>query len=471
MWSNKKICSEEKMYLGGLLSLVFSVLSTYFILRYLAGHYSFNVDLSNIGEIFAITSGFCPEPRERMLFMGGCLIMPAALYLFCNIFSWVLSRVSDGAYIRKVCGVLYFTVITLVYIMILVAIQENNCFFLLNTIGVNPQSLILISAGVFILFWAILFAAPDNKFALAVRLIEWSLLLLSLISILSVCLFCVFGTSSVSIRGVLDVHFNAVFHPVVQVYQGKTLLIDLLSQYGLYPHFLEPILKITGLTVLRFTVVMGALMALSLILIYRFLMGVTRNKIIGYLGFLSMIYYSYHFGRVISIDPYFQYNPIRFLFPAASVYLVYKYFKTNSKKLYYCLFALFSIALLWNFDTGIVVFLGWILVILFQELFKLKFRNIFRHLISGTIVFMAILSLFTVYLYIRSGQLPDYRAFLTHQNLFYLYGYGMMPMRMIHPWNMVILLYVIGLVISSYSPDFSFFLICSPIFSPVSGKT
>jgi len=41
-------------------------------------------------------------------------------------------------------------------------------------------------------------------------------------------------------------HFNANFHSIVQVVQGKTLLVDLTNQYGFYPYFLEPVFRLAG---------------------------------------------------------------------------------------------------------------------------------------------------------------------------------------------------------------------------------
>ena len=56
-------------------------------------------------------------------------------------------------------------------------------------------------------------------------------------------------------------HFEAVYHPMVQVMLGKTVLVNTTSQYGLFPHFLAPIFAATGLSVLTFTAVLAILVA------------------------------------------------------------------------------------------------------------------------------------------------------------------------------------------------------------------
>ena len=58
-------------------------------------------------------------------------------------------------------------------------------------------------------------------------------------------------------------HFLAYFDSVVQVFLGKTLLVDMAPQYGLYALLLKPLFKVIGLSVLNFTLVMAGLKALA----------------------------------------------------------------------------------------------------------------------------------------------------------------------------------------------------------------
>src|SRR5262249_45929703 len=66
-------------------------------------------------------------------------------------------------------------------------------------------------------------------------------------------------------------HFTAVFSSVVQVHFGKALLINAQGQYGLYAHFLQPLFALVGLSVLKFTLVMGLLLAASYVALWVFL--------------------------------------------------------------------------------------------------------------------------------------------------------------------------------------------------------
>jgi hypothetical protein len=121
----------------------------------------------------------------------------------------------------------------------------------------------------------------------------------------------VFSAYYVSEQGMFTDHFNAFFYYVAQVYQGKALLIDFMNQYGLYPHILYSIFKVTGLSVYTFTVTMAVLLFASYACMLVFLYLVTKNKAIaatGFIstatGFISTIFYSYVLQRFIFPDPF-----------------------------------------------------------------------------------------------------------------------------------------------------------------------
>ncbi|KKK54304.1 hypothetical protein LCGC14_3086090, partial [marine sediment metagenome] len=163
-----------------------------------------------------------------------------------------------------------------------------------------------------------------------------------------------------------------------------------------------------------------------------------------------LIFYGYFFMKLFIFDPYFQYHPIRFFFPALSIFLTYRYLKNNSKFLYYGSFVIYSIAFLWNSDTGLVVFLSWLLVLLFSELFnedrKKMMLNLLVHTAKGITIFCAVFLTYMIYMKFRYGAFPDLIKFFEYQSIFYKYGLAMIPMKAIHPWNAVVLIYIIGLI-------------------------
>ena len=85
-------------------------------------------------------------------------------------------------------------------------------------------------------------------------------------------------------------HLNSVLYSISQVQQGKTLLVGLTTQYGLYPHFLYPIFKLINVNVTSFSVTMAALTTISYSLIFLGLRKVINNDLVTFLTFIAIIY-------------------------------------------------------------------------------------------------------------------------------------------------------------------------------------
>ncbi|MGF7049233.1 hypothetical protein J2T13_003743 [Paenibacillus sp. DS2015] len=248
-------------------------------------------------------------------------------------------------------------------------------------------------------------------------------------------------------------HFNAVFHSMALVHMGESILVDITNQYGLYPHILEPIFKVIGLNVFSFTLIMSMLVSLSLYFLYKVLDKLITNKIYSLLAFSFVLFYGYVHFKIVNPDSYFQYYPIRTLFPTLLMYYSLKYFESKSYFKYYLFTFISSIALLWNLDSGLIVFITWILVQLFDEALNWKgwilfAKNCFKHLVVSIGALISILLIFTLYIYLRSGTIPNLIEFFNYQIYFYGYGFFMLPMKMIHPWNLVALIYILGLLFS-----------------------
>jgi hypothetical protein len=246
------------------------------------------------------------------------------------------------------------------------------------------------------------------------------------------------------------VHFDAFFYSVTQVFAGKTLLVDFYNQYGLYPHFLEPIFHIIGLSVLNFSIVMSILTALSYILIFLFLKKTVSNNVISFLGFTSVVFFCLLMLRLDFLDEYFQYVPLRIIFPTILIFLAAIYLKEENKIIYYSLFIISSIAILWNLDTGAIVFVSWFLLLVYDELFqqdkKIMIKNCITHLVTALSIFLAVIIGYSIYIYMRSGSFPNYFLFTQYQQFYYISGFAMLPMNLFHPWNIIILIYFVGLL-------------------------
>ena len=247
-------------------------------------------------------------------------------------------------------------------------------------------------------------------------------------------------------------HLDPVIYPLAQVMAGKTLLIDCAPLYGLYPHFLQLLYKIVPLSAYSFTVVMALLLVASLAAQWVFLRSVTRNVFVFLAGFSAAVFYSYlspkaAVPRILS-DPYFQYWPIRLLFPSLLLPLSTLYLRGMGRRwVYYATFLCASLATLWNPDTGMVVLGAWILLLGYIELFRNPWRAAVRPIVAhAAIAFGSLLLVYggyALFALLRSGAWPNWRMSANYYELFSHYGFYMIPMAPLpHMWGVIVCVYL-----------------------------
>ncbi len=386
-----------------------------------------------------------PEAMERTLFVSGLLLLPALLVGYSLLLRIVAGGTPPAS--RKSPTFLSggWGVATVAVLAWTIVVMARNPFYL-RSLG-DP------GAGAFLTaLAALVFAATVLRLLLtegsggAERFAAGFLRSLALLLVGIVGVSTVFGLRAVTASTDYTASFNAVFHAVVQVFQGKTLLVDLNHQYGLYPQFLEPVFKLFGLSVLKFTLAMATLNVASLLLLYRFLEEIAANAVIRHLGFAALVSGSLLSGESPRPDLFFQYYPLRLIFPALVVFLTHRALRRKERRWYYASLAAASFALLWNADTGLVVFVAWTATMTFDACCAREYRKALQHLLrTGAGLALVYLSC-TVYLRLRSGGWPDFGEQFLYQDLFYLCGYMMEPMPLAHPWNIVLLVYAAGLL-------------------------
>jgi hypothetical protein len=115
------------------------------------------------------------------------------------------------------------------------------------------------------------------------------LLFLKLLGLLAVV--AVFSLGIVNLfDGYLPLDLDPVIYPQIQVLSGKNLLAPVTSFYGLYAFFLQPIFKLIGFSVLKFSLVMSSLMLLSFWFLKKMLRRAVENTTIYLLGFLAIVF-------------------------------------------------------------------------------------------------------------------------------------------------------------------------------------
>lgn len=259
------------------------------------------------------------------------------------------------------------------------------------------------------------------------------------------------------------VHMDAVVYALSQVAAGKTILADLPSQYGLWPEIVAPVLKLTGLSVLGLTSAFAILQLLSLSGVFFVLLRLIQLPIFKMSGGLALVVCTFGTSLLFgdAPDPYFQYWPLRFLWPAVSVFFFYKF--TCKKSLGRS--ALVSLAgaagVLWNLDTGLFVIVSFG-VFLLARLISVWFASRARLFDGrgqwqaeeyGVAVLLHIgititaIALFLMALQAKTNVPLNWGWLFKYQSIFYELGFMMMPLPVTpHPWMVILAVYVFGIL-------------------------
>jgi hypothetical protein len=219
-------------------------------------------------------------------------------------------------------------------------------------------------------------------------------------------------------------HIDVVIYPIVQVYLGKALMVDFSAQYGAYAHFMEPILKITGLSLISITSLFSLLMFVTLSSIAYALFKLLDNKLIAFVGFISFIYAIITAYMLYPYQLLYQIYPIRLMFPAYAILAGVFYFANPNRKSFIIHIAVLSMGVLWNIDIGLIVLASFGLAILFPVVCSSQFTIVqkimltLKDLLIILIVFSSVLFLYSFYINLRYGSLPDLYQMFTSFGFF-----------------------------------------------------
>ena len=241
----------------------------------------------------------------------------------------------------------------------------------LNFLVLIPVALILT-----VIFFFLLHSFSLRKF-LRTLLIENIVFIGVLVTVTSVAWSLVYTDPS-------NYHFNVVLFPLAAI-NGDSPFIPLVddgfkSLYGGYYLWLGLLSRLMGNNLLSIKIVVCSLIALQIILYYLIVKAIYKNPLIRILVFISCLFWSYFYGKVVSQDLYFQYFPLRTLFPCLLlVTLLYisekKFFDKVTFSMGFLIINLrdllldflVAMALLSNFDSGVVVLIMYFFIYIWNE--------------------------------------------------------------------------------------------------------
>ena len=409
-----------------------------------------------------------PEPVEALLFRSGIVIILSSLYGFYSFLSRSKLVVSLAS--KRAFTIISISAIALIAAVIIIDFAAPNLsdfggrrfppadpgytnnnfnfyfneFFLgrflwLYVLLVVPAMVIFFLKGLKLLHWD-----SGRNFRILVPFIGY---MVTGTVVLAIVLMNIFSLPY-SVDNTID--FNAVYYSMTQVYAGVPMLVNgFTNTYGLYPHFLNPLFQLIGLNIFKFTLVLSLLLGLCFVLNFLALRKFVRNQFILFLGFATMLFFSYLDRKLLNFfDCYFALFPIRYLAPSVLVFLACVYALKPSHRLYWVMLVGMAFFVLWNPEMGLVCYISMVLFFVYTGFLsadgKPATKKIAAHLISGIVVLPLVFNVYKLLIFAIYGSAPDLSLLFTTMVVFSKVGFALLPMALVHPWNLVVLVLISG---------------------------
>ncbi len=389
-----------------------------------------------------------PEPKERMIFVVAVFAAP--------ILAWLAWRVMGGIarWPPRLTRLLVLTSLTVLFAGEVLIVHRSDFlrFTVFEVLTRLYMQLLATATGIIVMLYVILWPRlyRGRRGRLLGGLVAGFLISLALVHAAS----RIHTLSTLQIPGWGGAHFGAVFYSVTQVVNGKTVLADLPAQYGLYAELLGPAL-LGACTVLRFTTIMAVLQLLASLGVIFVARRLVRSNLLFLLtGFALSILVGemWLFGMNLA-DPYYQYFPLRFIFPVTALIILNWFLKRPDQPMlaFALLGAVSGVACIWNLDTGVPVFGATFTYLLSRVVAPpngTDRRKAASLLVWMTAICISVVAVFFVYLRIKAGKTLQLHQLLEYQKVFYVAGINLLPMpASFHPWVLVSAIYLAGILV------------------------
>lgn len=245
-------------------------------------------------------------------------------------------------------------------------------------------------------------------------------------------------------------HVNFYLGPINEVLQGKTLLVDAYSQYGLLATYIPAfIFKLTTISYTNFVLYNMLLSVAYSFLFFLFLQKLTKNYL--WSAFFTLAYIKLVFFRASL--PYEAYvlpstTPLRYFFDIVVALFVFKLFsqKPNFKKSLLTSFFV-SIAFFYNLEIGAPLLVAYLLTLVLDFLVKILTKKGLSSVVSNFQTLGISLTALTVLIlgltYLKSGRLPNFfQAF--NSISFFSRGFFDIPMPVLGAYYFPLMIYLVS---------------------------
>ncbi len=204
--------------------------------------------------------------------------------------------------------------------------------------------------------------------------------------------------------------------------------------YGLYPRLLAPLFQLIGLSVFKLSLVMASLQVLAIAFLLRAFWSWSRNRWLAPLAALVLTYIGgvWSFFRLKEFDPYYEYHPIRTIFPAAALFGAACFCRLPERRRPAgALFAgvLAATAICWNLDSGIPVAGAFFCLLALAVIADRFRRQQWIPLFSYVFSLLVTLTLWWGVLSLQQGAPLAPAPMVKYQRLFLQEGVNLLPMQ------------------------------------------
>lgn len=246
-------------------------------------------------------------------------------------------------------------------------------------------------------------------------------------------------------------NFQFVLDPIINLVNdaGADFSVAL---YGNYAFFLAPVIRMFPDRILATSSLLVLLLIVCHLCLYFVVLKVTSQKLFAVVSSLAILFTAGNYS-VITTEPYFQYYPIRVIFPAIIILLFLYSQAIENKKHRYLLISFFcGFALIWNFDTGICITITFFFIRVMQEIEnsateqgKSKLQKCLKRIANMVVCeFSTTILVLLLFFFIVIG-VDNFAGLFRLQQDFYLQGFYMLPIPCLpNLWMLVMAIYIAG---------------------------
>ena len=362
-----------------------------------------------------------PEPQEKMTYFGLLAATPVLLFGIVALVrrsGWRLSPCFHRWVIAAVVVVSVICAIVDMFWLRLIWPLRDNILIWATTI-----SFVLIGLV------APICSRAHLAVALAVRA-----LLIGTIAVGAILTFCwrIFDVRAVSNSPSFTDHYEAVAFSVAQIGNGATCLVDVIPQYGCYGEFMAPVMRLIGVSTFSTTLVFSSFQLIAFLTLTVWARRLIANRVILIATVLLIVIVTNRIWYPTD-DQFYQGFPVRLLFPVLSLPVASAWLDRPTPVRAFLMGAFAGLSALWNLDTGSIVVVALAILVLFGRCTAAPWRytSAFKRLPCLGLFCLGLgfaIGTLIVALRLKGGVWPAVGEYFTFQRIFFVYGFGALPM-------------------------------------------